>query len=404
MPLREGVTRPFILYTTVDNFEERLRDSRVSGKVVPETRLDMMISESILSALTEPVLVLDASLKAVMANRAFCQTLNIDPEELKDMSVHDLANFEDVHPRLKPVLEAVIAHNFQAEGVEIECTQPPEERLVFQLSVRRVHAEEGPVDLILVELRNVTREKEAERKIMELNAALQDRGAVLQGINEELESFVHSASHDLRTPLRLTNKIAYLLLQDHREHLPTEAANKIHMILDSTREMGQLIEDLLAFSQVKHEPMKKRIVDLNCLVREAVRELRCDQLGRKMNIVIDELPPCEADRALLKQVFLNLLANSLKFTRLCEHPEIRVGFGQSNGTVTYYIQDNGLGFKNQFAESIFLPFYRLNKRQDFEGSGIGLALVKRIIEHHAGHIWAESDPGVQTTFYFRLAN
>lgn len=362
----------------------------------------MLISESILSALTEPILVLDDSLKAVMANRAFCSTLMISPDDLKDQSVHDLATFEDVHPRLRPVLEAVIAHNFHAEGVEIECTQPPEERLVLQLNVRRVHAEEGPVDLILVELRNITREKEAERKILALNTALQLHGTTLQGINEELESFTHSASHDLRTPLRLTNKIAYLLLQDYGEHLPPGATDKIHMILDSTREMGKLIEDLLAFSQVKHEPMKKRSVDMQRLAREAVRELRSEQQGRNLDISIDEIPPCDADRALLKQVFLNLLANALKFTRPCERAEIRVGFNPSDAGPVYFVQDNGVGFGEQHAESIFLPFHRLNKRQDFEGSGIGLALVKRIITHHAGRIWAESEPGVMTTFHFTL--
>ena len=363
----------------------------------------MMISESILSALTEPVLVLDDSLKAVMANRAFCSTLMISPEELKDQSVHDLATFEDVHPRLRPVLAAVIANNFHAEGVEIECTLPPEERLVLQLNVRRVHAEEGPQDLVLVELRNITREKEAEEKILDLNAALQVHGTALEGINEELESFTHSASHDLRTPLRLTNKIAYLLLQDYGDRLPPGATDKIHMILDSTREMGKLIEDLLAFSQVKHEPMKKRSVDMHRLAREAVRELRSEQQGRILDIEIDEIPPCEADRALLKQVFLNLLANALKFTRPCQRAEIRVGSAQAEDGTIYFVRDNGVGFDAQFAESIFLPFHRLNKRQEFEGSGIGLALVNRIIKHHAGRIWAESEPGVMTTFYFTLS-
>jgi PAS domain S-box-containing protein len=362
----------------------------------------MKISQSILSALAEPVLVLDGSLKAVMANRSFCQTLKIDPEDLKDKSVHDLVNFEDVHPRLRPVLKAIIAHNFEAEGVEIECTLPPEERLVLQLSVRRVHAEEGPVDLVLVELRDITREKESERKIMELNAALQLHGSQLQGINEELESFTHSASHDLRTPLRLTNKIAYLLLQNYSALLPRGATDKIHMILDSTREMGKLIEDLLAFSQVKHEPMKKRSVDMRRLAREAIRELRSEQQGRNLDIEIGELPPCDADRALLKQVFLNLLANALKFTRRCELAEIRVGFEHNGHGSAYFVQDNGVGFGDEYAESIFLPFHRLNKRQDFEGSGIGLALVKRIVEHHSGRIWARSEPGVGTTIFFTL--
>lgn len=379
-----------------------LRRSPSRSVNAKDTPPRMKISESILIALAEPVLVLDSSLLTVMANRAFCEALMISPEELRERSVHDLLAVEDAHPRLRPVLEAVVAHHCCVEGVEIEFSVPPSDPIIFLMNVRRFQTQVSPRDLVLVELRDITREKEAQRKIMELNRALQLRGAELQGINEELESFTHSASHDLRTPLRLTNKIAYLLLQDHGELLPPGAADKIHMILDSTREMGKLIEDLLAFSQVKHEPMKKRFVDLQRLAREALRELRGEQQGRNLEIVLDDIPPCDADRALLKQVFLNLLANSLKFTRHQEHAEIRIGAEILDGNEAYFVRDNGVGFAEEYAEEIFQPFRRLHKAHDFEGSGIGLALVKRIVEHHGGRIWARSLPGQGATFYFTL--
>lgn len=362
----------------------------------------MKVSHAILGALAEPVLVLNDSLRVVMANRAFYDTLMISPGELEGKSVHDLVAIETLHLPLKYVLDAVVAHDCCAEGLEIECALPPSQHLVLLLNVRRVQTEEGQANLVLVELRDITREKEHERIIMELNAALQQHGAKLQGINEELESFTHSASHDLRTPLRLTNKIAYLLLQDHGAQLPPGAAGKIHMILDSTREMGKLIEDFLAFAEVKHEPMKKQRVDLRRPAREAIRELRGEQQGRTLEIVVDDLPPCDADRALLKQVFLNLLANALQLTRPCESAEIRVGYRESGDNTVYFVQDNGVRLEVQHAESIFLPFHRLHKAHYFEGWGIGLALVKRIVEHHAGRIWAESEPGERTTFYFTL--
>jgi signal transduction histidine kinase len=138
------------------------------------------------------------------------------------------------------------------------------------------------------------------------------------------------------------------------------------------------------------------------LVREAVRELRHELQGRSVEFIVDEIPPSKADRALLKQVLLNLLANAIKFTRPCHHAEIRVGFVTAEVGNVYFVQDNGVGFNMEFAESIFAPFHRLNKRQDFEGTGIGLALVRRIVDHHGGRIWAESQPGVLTTFYFHI--
>ena len=373
------------------------------GRLSPRTRaIPMKIAESILTALAEPVLVLDGMLRAVMANPAFYDALRIAPGQLEGKSVQELITEENGQPRLMTILEAVVAHDGNVKDAEIVCTIPPRTRKVLTVSARRPTVEENQAEVILVELRDITREKESERTIHELNEALRRHGTDLEGINRELESFTHSVSHDLRTPLRLTNKIAHLLLQDHGAQLPVGAIEKVHMILDSTRQMGKLIEDLLTFSRVSREPMQKRRVDVRRLAREALEELRDDQQGRDLEVVIDELPPCRADRALLKQVFLNLLANALKFTRPCERADIRVGFTEANGETVYFVRDNGVGFDMRHSESIFLAFHRLNSPHGFEGSGVGLALVKRIIERHGGRIWAESDTHRGATMYFVL--
>ena len=362
----------------------------------------MKTAESILKALGVPVLLLDDSLRAVLADPAFHKTLKVAPRQLKGKSVQELIKVESGEPRLMALIEAVVTTDSSVEDVEIECTVPSRTRKFLTVSARLLPIAESLTKMVLLELRDITPEKESQHRIQELNDALQQHGGALEEINKELEAFTQSVSHDLRTPLRLTNKVAHLLLEEDGAQLPASAIEKTHMILDSTRQMGQLVEDLLAFSRVGREPINKRRIETRRLAREALAELRDAQEGRDVEVLIDELPPCRADRALLKQVFLNLLANALKFTRSCERVEIRVGFTETDGETVYFVRDNGLGFDMSHAESIFLAFHRLNRTRDFEGSGVGLALVKRIIERHDGRIWAESVEECGATFYFVL--
>jgi len=254
-----------------------------------------------------------------------------------------------------------------------------------------------PIDLIEVVAR--------ARNMIEvrlLHAEAQRHRVGLEEINKELDSFTHSVSHDLRSPMRLTNKIAHLLLEDHGAQLPAGATEKIQMILDSIQEMGRLVENLLHFSQMHREPMRKGMVNLRRLAGEAVEELQDEHQGREVDVVIDELPSCLADRAILKQVFLNLLANALKFTRPRKRAEIRVGFTQIGAEIIYFVRDNGVGFDMTQSESMFVVFRRLHQASQFEGSGVGLALVKRIIDRHGGRIWAEGKIDHGATFFFTL--
>jgi PAS domain S-box-containing protein len=360
------------------------------------------IAETILRSLSEPILVLDDTHRAVVANPAFYQTLQIAPGQLEGKRIQELIFGESGQPHVRMILEPVIAQTGRSTVLEIVCVLPHGERAVFSVSSRHISFDSSKSNLTLVELHDITKEREAEDKIQTLNAALQKHAADLEAANKELESFTHSASHDLRTPLRLMNKIAYLLLEDHRAQLPAGAIDKVEMILTSTREMAKLIEDLLDFSRVSREPMRKRRVDMSRLAREAVEELREEQQGRDVEIVIEDLPSCQADRALLKQVILNLLANALKFTRLQKKGKIRLGCTETNGETVYFIRDNGVGFEQSAADSLFLAFHRHHKRAEFEGTGIGLALVRRIIDRHGGRIWAEGEIDDGSTFYFTL--
>ena len=362
----------------------------------------MKVTNTILSALSEPVLVLDGSLRAVMANRALYHALNITPLQLEGKSLEELVSIESDYPRVKAILDAVLANDGNVESIVIECTVPPSKRMMMLMNARHLTTEESPTGLVLVELRDVTKEREAALIISELNLTLQRHGAVLEAINGDLETFTHTASHDLRSPLRLTNKIAHLLLQEHGGELSAGAAAKTRMIIDSTEEMGTLLEDLLLFAQAKHIPIQRRQVDMRRVAQDAFKELQNEDECGCPSLVIDELPPFAADRTLMKQVFLNLLGNALKFSQSRERAEIRVGVIPFNNTVAYFVQDNGVGFHMDHATALFVAFRRLHKEYGYKGSGIGLALVKRIIEHHDGSVWAESAPGKGSTFYFTL--
>lgn len=305
-------------------------------------------------------------------------------------------------PVLGELLRNVLLNNRTLEGIEIPCALPDGKSTTLRIHAQRVNYRQDA--LVLLELRDVTSEREKQRLAQDVSDVYQQHGVDLEGINAELETFSHSVSHDLRTPLRFTNKIAHLLLREHGPGMDSAAVAKLHMILESTEEMATLIEDLLMFSQINRQPIKMQRVDIRRVAQEAVDDLADEYAGRKVTIVVGELPASHGDHVLLKQVFLNLLTNAIKFTRTCDKAEICVGSnpgGDENETV-YFVRDNGVGFDMQFMEPIFIPFRRLAQARPVEGSGIGLALVRRIVERHGGSIWAEAAPGSGATFYFTL--
>lgn len=363
----------------------------------------MKTAESIVNALNEPILLLDSSLHAILANPAFFSTLKIPPDSLSGVSVQDLLRISSSIPAFTTALAAVVSDSATLDGLELECHVPQSENVIFLVTARRVQADDSGRILVLVELRNITLQRATERILKNLSDAQARRGTMLELTNHELEAFTHSASHDLKTPLRLTNKIAHLLLAVHGAEMPAGAREKVEVILRSTEEMGKLIEDLLRFSQVYRVPMKKQKVDVKRLVDQVCHDVQEEVHDRAIRLHVEQLPSCHADQALLRQVFVNLLSNALKFTRTREHPEIRIGALPSGGTTTYFVRDNGSGFSMSDAETIFLAFHRIVQVPRVEGSGVGLALVKRIVERHGGRAWAIGCQGKGATIYFTLA-
>ncbi|HEX4585676.1 MAG TPA: MASE4 domain-containing protein [Burkholderiaceae bacterium] len=242
-------------------------------------------------------------------------------------------------------------------------------------------------------------ERERERST-ELLTANRD----LDAANKELDAFSYSVSHDLRAPLRGVDGCATILVEDHSERLGAEGRRLIQAIRTDCQRMRRLIDDLLAFSRLGRQPLSTRPVPLNELVAQILLELRPGHQGRSIHFEVGELGTAEADPALLKEALVNLLGNAIKFTGQTESPHIELGSMSDpafEGRV-YFVKDNGAGFDMRHANKLFGVFERLHRQDEFEGTGVGLAIVQRIIERHGGRVWADAKPGEGAAFYFTL--
>lgn len=249
---------------------------------------------------------------------------------------------------------------------------------------------------------DISERKQAEETIKLLNQELANNLVQIQSINQELESFSYSVSHDLRAPLRAINGYSKILMEDHAENLNTEAKRYIETISKNSQKMGNLIDDLLAFSRLGKKDLEKRKVNTQDMIKDIIDDI-CGQYAiEKSPFIIHELLPMNGDIALLKQVWMNLISNAHKYSQKNPSPQIEIGSSANNREITYYVKDNGVGFDMKYYNKLFGVFQRLHSENEFEGTGVGLAIVQRIVSRHGGAVWAESKLNVGTTFYFTL--
>jgi light-regulated signal transduction histidine kinase (bacteriophytochrome) len=239
-----------------------------------------------------------------------------------------------------------------------------------------------------------------------INAQLEAKAALLESTNKELESFSYSVSHDLRAPLRAIDGFAEMLEEDYAGKLDTEARRYLAVIRENSKRMGTLIDDLLAFSRLGRQPVSKIDVDVESLVREVIDELLRTGPPRGAHLApqidVGPLPDVRGDRALLRQVWTNLIANALKYSSKAAKPRIEVAGSVGEKENEYFVRDNGVGFNMVYADKLFGVFQRLHRADEFSGTGVGLAIVQRIVARHGGRVWADGKVEEGAVFSFAL--
>ncbi len=452
---RELIAENEELRHRLEEAEETLRAIRsgeVDALVVSTEEGDQVFSlegtdrpyRALIERMNEGALVLSREGMILYANRRFADMLKVPLERVMGSNIRRWVAL-DSHARLPQLLgiaeaevsrveldlvrddRTIIPVYLSASTITLEgwpdtlgvVVADLTERKLAEQEIRMLNADlEERIDARTADLETanwflgeeVEHRKHAEEEARRLNASLSERARALEAANRELEAFSYSVSHDLRAPLRGIDGFSRILTDEYAAQLPEPAQHYLQVIRTSARHMDQLINDLLALSRFGRQQLAVRETDPAAIINQVIEELSTEQTGRQVQFIVgdpgsdapDRLPFCQADPALLRQVYFNLLANALKFTRQRPVARIEVGAVQKEGKTTYYVRDNGVGFDMKYAGKLFGVFQRLHRSEEYEGTGVGLAIVQRIIHRHGGQIWAEAAPDQGATFYFTL--
>jgi light-regulated signal transduction histidine kinase (bacteriophytochrome) len=256
--------------------------------------------------------------------------------------------------------------------------------------------------LVIFMVALLTERIEKVRTLRNLNNELQRETIKLEDANNELEAFAYSVSHDLRVPLRAIDGFSRIVIEDYEDKLDEEGIRLLNIVRDNTKKMGQLIDDILLLSRASRQEMKISELDMSSLANRVYLDFQQDTEGRNIAFKADNIPVAKGDRALLTQVFSNLIGNAIKFTREKENATIEVGSNEDKDYKIYYVKDNGAGFDMKYYDKLFGLFQRLHSQEEFEGTGVGLSIVQRIISRHGGRVWGEGEVDNGATIYFSL--
>ena len=334
-------------------------------------------------------------------NGATCQSLGYTREELLSMTVFD------IDPLFSKAMWADHWERERERGPYMfETMHKAKDGRIFPVEIAIDRVNYGGKEYNCAYARDITERKRAEEEIHRLNEELEqrviERTAQLEAANKELEAFSYSVSHDLRAPLRAIDGYSRILMEDYETALDTEGQQVCTVIRRQTQRMGQLIDDLLAFSRLSRTHMQVASIDMETLANSVFQEVTTPDDRERIDFQVESLPPAVGDPTLIRQVWVNLLANAVKFSAKRARAVIEVGSSQEAAENIYFVRDNGAGFEMQYADKLFGVFQRLHSERDFEGTGVGLAIIQRIIHRHGGRVWAEGEVDKGATIYFTL--
>jgi PAS domain S-box-containing protein len=390
--------------------EARQRAERASADLQCEVAEHKQLEReyrTLIESVPDPIVRYDLDLRQIYVNPAWEKASGLSAAEVIGVTYPDISRVPspvnvDYVEKLRLVLESGAS-----QAAEFTCINANGVRLFLEYVMVPEYDHHGRIAGVLAAGRDITQRKQAEEKLSiyydHLQEMVRERTMQLEQANKELEAFAYSVSHDLRAPLRHIDGFIGLLQKKAQATLDEQGRHYMDTISEAAKKMGLLIDDLLAFSRMGRSSMSFQQLELDPLVREVIGELEPDAAGRTIDWRIGELPAVRGDAALLRMVLANLIANALKFTRPRQKARIEIGsLPSETSEAVIFVGDNGVGFDMAYGDKLFGVFQRLHRSEEFEGTGIGLANVHRIIARHGGRVWAEGKPDQGATFFFAL--
>ena len=384
-------------------FHEKYEIEREKVKAAEALRDSELRYRRLFEAARDGILILDAETGMVVdVNPFLIEMLGFSREQFMNKNIWELGFFRDIVANRENFGELQQNEYIRYEDKPLKTVDGRQIEVEFISNVYHVDHKR----VIQCNIRNITERKLAEKEMLSLKAQLEqrviERTYQLEAANKELEAFAYSVSHDLRAPLRAVDGFSRIVLEDYGDKLDTEGKRMLGLIRDNTQKMDRLISDLLNLSRVTSGELRYSDINMTQMAISMFNEIKAPDVPDKISFKVDHLPESYADPTYMRQVWANLIANAIKFSSKEKKPSIKICGHTENGFNIYYVKANGVGFNPEYAHKLFGVFQRLHKSDDFEGTGVGLAIIQRIINRFGGKAWAEGAERKGATFYFSL--